>query len=107
MEPGAADYGSLLNISIAMLVLVVTLLLNRYGKGMISSASILIGMMVGYIVCIPLGMVDFKSVSDASWFAVPNILEYGIIFDWKAVLAFIPAYFVTTIETVGCLRSHW
>ena len=43
-------------------------------------------------------MVDFKSVSDASWFAVPNILEYGIIFDWKAVLAFIPAYFVTTIE---------
>ena len=30
----------LLNISIAMLVLVVTLLLNRYGKGMISSASI-------------------------------------------------------------------
>ena len=59
---GAADYGSLLNISIAMLVLVVTLLLNRYGKGMVSSASILIGMMVGYIVCIPLGMVDFKSV---------------------------------------------
>ena len=102
---GAADYGSLLNISIAMLVLVVTLLLNRYGKGMISSASILIGMMVGYIVCIPLGMVDFKSVSDASWFAVPNILEYGIIFDWKAVLAFIPAYFVTTIETVGCLKA--
>ena len=50
-------------------------------------------------------MVDFKSVSDASWFAIPNILEYGIIFDWKAVLAFIPAYFVTTIETVGCLKA--
>lgn len=26
-------------------------------------------------------------------------------FDWKAVLAFIPAYFVTTIETVGCLKA--
>ena len=45
---GAADYGSLKNISIAMLVLIGTLLLNRYGKGMISSASILIGMVVGY-----------------------------------------------------------
>ena len=74
-------------------------------KAWLVVASILIGMMVGYIVCIPLGMVDFKSVSDASWFAVPNILEYGIIFDWKAVLAFIPAYFVTTIETVGCLKA--
>lgn len=102
---GAADYGSLLNISIAMLVMIVTLLLNRYGKGLVSSASILIGMAVGYAVCIPLDMVDFTAVSEASWFAMPNILEYGVIFDWKAVLAFIPAYFVTTIETVGCLKA--
>ena len=102
---GVADYGSLLNISVAMLVLCITLLLNRYGKGIISSASILIGMAVGYVVCIPLGMVDFTAVTEASWFAIPNILEYGVVFDWKAVLAFIPAYFVTTIETVGCLKA--
>ena len=102
---GAADYGSLLNISVAMLVLCITLLLNRYGKGIISSASILIGMAVGYVVCIPLGMVDFTAATEASWFAIPNILEYGVVFDWKAVLAFIPAYFVTTIETVGCLKA--
>lgn len=102
---GAADYGSLLNVSIAMLVMIVTLLLNRYGKGLVSSASILIGMAVGYAVCIPLEMVDFTAVAEASWFAMPNILEYGVIFDWKAALAFIPAYFVTTIETVGCLKA--
>lgn len=102
---GAPDYGSLLNVSIAILVMIVTLLLNRYGKGLVSSASILIGMAVGYLVCIPLGMVDFKPVAEASWFAMPNILEYGVVFDWKAVLAFIPAYFVTTIETVGCLKA--
>ncbi|MDB8564425.1 nucleobase:cation symporter-2 family protein [Turicibacter sanguinis] len=102
---GALDYGSLLNVSIAMLVMIVTLILNRYGKGVVSSASILIGMLVGYLVCIPLGMVDFTPVAEASWFAMPNILEYGVVFDWKAVLAFIPAYFVTTIETVGCLKA--
>lgn len=102
---GALDYGSLLNVSIAMLVMIVTLILNRYGKGLVSSASILIGMLVGYLVCIPLGMVDFTPVAEASWFAMPNILEYGVVFDWKAVLAFIPAYFVTTIETVGCLKA--
>ena len=102
---GALDYGSLLNVSIAMLVMIVTLILNRYGKGLVSSASILIGMLVGYLVCIPLGMVDFTPVAEASWFAMPNILEYGVVFDWKAILAFIPAYFVTTIETVGCLKA--
>ena len=44
---GAADYGSLRNVVIAMTVLVITLLLNRYGKGMVSTASVLIGMVVG------------------------------------------------------------
>ena len=102
---GSADYGSIKNISIAMLVLIGTLLLKRYGKGMLSSASILIGMVVVYIVCIPLGLVDFSSVREASWISFPKIFEYGVTFDLKALLAFIPAYFVTAIETVGCLKA--
>ncbi|WP_352416910.1 uracil-xanthine permease family protein [Clostridium tertium] len=102
---GAADYGSIKNISISMLVLFGTLLLNRYGKGMLSSASILIGMVVGYIVCIPLGLVDFTAVKEASWISMPKIFEYGVTFDLKALIAFIPAYFVTAIETVGCLKA--
>lgn len=102
---GAADYGSLRNVVIAMIVLVITLLLNRYGKGMVSTASVLIGMVVGYIICIPLGMVDFSLVNEAKWFALPNIFEYGVNFDLKNVIAFIPAYIVTTIETVGCLAT--
>lgn len=102
---GSADYGSLKNVSIAMIVLIITLLLNRYGKGMVSSASVLIGMTIGYILCIPLGMVDFTLVRESALFAFPNIFKYGVEFDIKYVLTFIPAYFVTTIETVGCLAS--
>lgn len=102
---GSSDYGNLKNISIAMAVMLVTLLLNRYGKGIISSASVLIGMIVGYIICIPMGLVDFSLVGQASWFALPKIFENGVIFDVKALIAFIPAYFVTTIGTVGCLKA--
>ncbi|MGG7142706.1 nucleobase:cation symporter-2 family protein [Clostridium nigeriense] len=102
---GAADYGSLKNISIAMLVLIGTLLLNRYGKGMFSSAAVLIGMIVGYIICIPFELVDFTAVKEASWFSMPKILEYGVTFDLKAFITFIPAYFVTAIQTVGCLKA--
>ncbi|MDK0796477.1 nucleobase:cation symporter-2 family protein [Clostridium perfringens] len=102
---GSANYASLENLAVAMFVLVITLLLNNYGKGMISSASILIGIVVGYIVCIPLGLVDFNPVKEASWLSFPKILEFGVTFDAKAVMAFIPAYFVATIGTVGCLKA--
>lgn len=102
---GAADYGSIRNISIALFVLLFTLILNRYGKGMISSASIIIGIVAGYILCISLGMVDFTAIKEASWISFPKIFEYGVIFDIKAFIAFIPAYFITVIETVGCLKA--
>lgn len=102
---GSADYGSLQNLGVAMFVLVITLLLNNYGKGILSSASILIGIIIGYIVCIPLGLVDFTPVKEASWFSLPNILGYGVTFDIKSVIAFLPAYFVSAIGTVGCLKA--
>lgn len=102
---GSADYGSMRNIVIAIIVMIITILLNRYGRGIISSASILIGMIIGYIICIPLGMVDFATVKEASWIAFPNIFEYGVDFNINNIIAFIPAYIVTTIETVGCLSS--
>ena len=102
---GAADYGSLTNVSISMFIMILTLLLNRYGKGVLSSASILIGMAVGYIICIPLGKVDFSQVSQTSLISIPKILEYGVTFDLKALMTFLPAYFVTTIATVGCLKA--
>jgi NCS2 family nucleobase:cation symporter-2 len=37
--------------------------------------------------------------------AIPKIFEYGVTFDLKSLIAFLPAYFVTTIETVGCLKA--
>ena len=102
---GAADYGSMTNISIALFVMVFALLLNHYAKGITSTASILIGMVVGYIICIPLGMVDFSVVKESNWFSLPKVFGYGIEFKLKYLIPFIPAYIVTTIETVGCLKA--
>lgn len=100
---GAADYGSVRNVSIAFAVMVVIMLLNRYGKGMWSSASVIIGLIFGYIICIPFDMLDFSAITNASWFALPMPFKYGITFKFSAFVAFITAYLVTTVETVGCL----
>lgn len=102
---GAADYGSLTNIVISMVVMIIIILLNRYAKGILSSASILIGIVVGYIICYPLGMLDLTAVKEASWIALPSIFKYGIDFNPVHVIPFIAAYLVTSIETVGCLMA--
>ena len=102
---GSPQYGNIVNILIALFVMILTIALNHYGKGMISTASILIGMVVGYIICIPLGMVDFTAIEEADWISLPKIFSTGVNFNFKYVIPFIPAYLVTTIETVGCLKA--
>lgn len=103
---GSPTYGSITNICIALMVMVIVVGFNIYGKGVLSSSSILIGMFVGYLACIPIGLVDFTPIKEASWIGLPGIpviLEHGIKFSLAGVAPFIIAYLVTTIETVGCL----
>jgi uracil permease len=59
---------------VAIISLVVTVLLSVYlrGKGFAGMIPILLGAIVGYLVSIPLGLVDFSGVTSASWFVVPN-----------------------------------
>lgn len=94
-----------MDISISMFVMIITPLFNRYGKRMLSSASILIGIIVGYLIYIPLRLVDFSAIKDASFVSIPKIFEYGVTFALKALKVFILSYFVTTIETVLCLKA--
>ncbi len=100
---GAKDYGSLRNVAISMGVLLIIVFLNHYGKGTLGSAAVLVGIFIGYIICWPLGMLNFQAVADASWFSLPVIFKFGVTFSLPALIAFIPAYLVTTIETVGVL----
>ncbi len=102
---GAKDYGSIRNVTIAFSVMAVITLLNRYGKGLLSSASVIIGLIFGYIICFPLGMLDFSVITNASWIAFPSPFKYGITFKFSAFAAFAIAYLVTTVETVGCLMA--
>lgn len=102
---GAADYGSARNIGIAAIVFVIIAMINHYAGKKMSPLAVLLGAVVGYIICIPLGMVDFQQVSNASWFALPQIFKYGITFRWEYALPFLTGYLVTIIETVGVVQT--
>jgi uracil permease len=63
------------NWPVAFVTLLVTIVFSVYlqGKGLLGMIPILLGAVVGYLVSIPLGLVQFGSVMEASWLRVPNI----------------------------------
>lgn len=102
---GAPDYASVENVSIAFVVMVFTLALNHYGKGLFSTASVFFGMVFGYLLCLFLGKIDLSAVNDATWIALPKVFHYGVKFELSSILAFVPAYVVSLIGTVGIMMA--
>lgn len=98
---GKPEYGSLANWSIAGIVVLVTLGVKFYTRGMLSVAAVLIGLIVGYIVAYFAGMVSFNNVGNAAFFTVPSPLHFGLDFTFAAIIGFCAMSFVSAVETVG------
>lgn len=97
----AASYGSLMHWTVAGSVIVVSFILKFWGKGLVSSAALLIGLIAGYIVAWLFGMVNFAGVGKAGLIAIPNFMPYGFEFSLGAVIAVTLICIVSAIETVG------
>ena len=117
---GAKDFGSVENLLLAIFVLVVILFLKHWTTGFLSSSSILIGIIVGYVAAIMMGFVlpttgvtadgveftkawvlNWDKVAQASWFAIPKLVPVKIVFDLRAILPVMVMFIVTAVETVG------
>ena len=105
---GTPEYGSLLNWSAALVVIVVTLGLKFFTRGMLSVSAVLVGLIVGYIYALMVGMISFggdfgivASWNKAAAFALPQPFKYGFEFSAAAVIGFCLMAFISAIETVG------
>ncbi len=98
---GAADYGSASNLLVAAIVFLITLLLNQFGRGFLSHASMLIGVLAGYFVAFALGKVSLITVGEATWLSVPQPLAFGLEFRGSAILLMGFVYVISTMETIG------
>ena len=103
----AAGFGNASNWAMALFVIVAILLVRRYGRGVWSTSSVFIGLVVGYLAAIPFGMVNpdaAAKISDAAWIGLPG-RWFGLEFTTSAALGLmglmIIMAFITTIETVG------
>ena len=98
---GAADYGSLKNLAVASFVLVIVILLQRFGKGLAKNAAILIGLVAGYIAAALLGMVDTTPIADAAWFGLPLPMQFKLTFQPAAIMSFAALFVTSGLETIG------
>jgi NCS2 family nucleobase:cation symporter-2 len=99
--PESLVYGSWQNWLIAILTLAAVIILNNYGKGTCKLASILLGMIFGYIVALCFGMVDFSDIGVAAWFALPQPLHFGISFDFSSCVALGLLFAINSIQAIG------
>jgi uracil permease len=87
------------NWIIALSVLATAIIVVTFTKGLIKLIPIFIGIIVGYIISIISGIVDFTSVNEAAWFALPKFTKPE--FNWAAILYMIPVAIAPIIEHIG------
>ena len=99
--PEALVYGSWQNWAIAFFTLIVVTALNHFGKGIWKLASILIGIIVGYLVSIPFGMVDFSSIGEAGVCQLPSLMHFGVQFEPSSCVALGILFAINSIQAIG------
>ncbi len=98
---GKPEFGSMQNWSVALVVIVVTLGVKFFTRGLMSVAAVLIGLAVGYAVAYAMGMVSFVNVGRAALFMLPDPFHFGVEFSAGAIIGICLMAFVSAVETVG------
>ena len=100
-QKGDPHYADPANLAMATFVLVLVVILVQWGKGIFSAAAIVIGMMVGYVVALALGWINFEAVKNADLVAIPQPLHFGLAFPISGIIGMSIAYLVTIVESSG------
>ena len=98
---GAADFGAAHNWIVGSVTLLTCLLCQVFGKGFLRSLSVLVGLIVGYVLSLFMGMVDFSALNGAGIISLPKILPFKPEFNLGAILSIIAIYMVSATETIG------
>ena len=87
------------NWTLAIIALLTTVVVSLFGKGLLRLIPIFSGIVIGYIAAICMGIVDFQTVNEASWFALPAFVRPELC--WEAIIFMIPVAIAPVIEHIG------
>jgi NCS2 family nucleobase:cation symporter-2 len=98
---GTPAFGAWQSWLLAGVVVVVTLALNFFARGIWSTAAVLLGLLAGYGVALAMGRIDFAPVASAGLVMLPSPFHFGFAISASAILGFCLTGFVSSIETIG------
>lgn len=101
-NPKAPDFGSMENIGIAAMTLLILLVLSRVGSEATRRLSILLSIIIGAIAAGLMGFGHFDHVTTGAWVAMPEFLAFGApVFSLSAILAMVIVTLVILTETTA------
>ena len=95
---------------IALAAILIIIVCNIWGRGMIKIIPILMGVIGSYILACRLGKVDFSAVRDAAWIGLPFKMQDTAIAVFKspnwsliltAIITILPISLATMVEHIG------
>lgn len=95
------DFGSAQNLILGTITLVTCILFNILAKGYWKQLSVLVGLVVGYIVAIFMGMVDFSGIMSGGIISLPHFLPFKPEFNIGAIVSVVIIFLVSAAETIG------
>ena len=96
-------FGKPVTLGIAALMIVLIILISSYAKGFVRALSLFVTMVIGYLASAALGLLNFNTVAEAQWLAIPQPMPYGG-FEWPGwvgIITVVVCFFATAVETTG------
>lgn len=98
---GSADFGSAKNWILGTITLLCCILFHILVKSHYKQLSVLFGLVVGYIVAIFMGVVDFSSLARTKIIALPQLMPFKMEFRLDAIVSVLLIFLVSATETIG------
>ena len=98
---GSENFGSVENWILGTVTLLCCILFNIFAKSYWKQLSVLFGLVVGYLVAIPMGLVDFSSLAGTSVIALPHLMPFKMEFHLNAIISVALIFLVSATETIG------
>lgn len=102
---GTPAFGAGTSWLLAATVVVATLGLKFFARGIWSTASVLLGLLAGYAVALALGRISFDAVTTAPIAMLPSPFHFGFALSASAILGFVLTGFVSSIESIGDVEA--
>jgi xanthine permease XanP len=103
---GTPAFGSLENVGLGSLVMTIIIFLNRSNRPLLRMGSVVIGLIVGYIVAVFMGKVDFSQLAGISLFSMPIPFKFGFFkIDFGQMFTVGIIYLLIVVEAIGDLTA--